>query len=71
MLDTYPDIRCDLSNYSFVLDALLNRYSLELVERIVQKTADIDRPYSLFIPAGRKNRMDGKPMPILMSAARR
>ncbi|MEI7343620.1 ankyrin repeat domain-containing protein [Pectobacterium brasiliense] len=54
LLDTYPDIRCDLSNYSFVLDTLLNRYSLELVERIIQKTADIDRPYSLFISSGRK-----------------
>ncbi|RJL19175.1 ankyrin repeat domain-containing protein [Pectobacterium polaris] len=56
LLDTYPDIRCDLSHYSFVLDAMLNLYSPALVERIIQKTADIDRPYSLFIPPGNKTK---------------
>ncbi|WP_237028189.1 ankyrin repeat domain-containing protein [Pectobacterium wasabiae] len=56
LLDTCPDIRCDVNNYSFVLDALLNLYSPALVERIMQKTADIDRPYSLFIPAGNKKK---------------
>ncbi|ACX89171.1 Ankyrin [Pectobacterium parmentieri WPP163] len=56
LLDTCPDIRCDVNSYSFVLDALLNLYSPALVERIMQKTADIDRPYSLFIPAGNKKK---------------
>ncbi|MFJ5430924.1 ankyrin repeat domain-containing protein [Pectobacterium actinidiae] len=47
LLDTFPDMRCDVPAYSVLLDALEKSYPPALIARIAQRTTDLDRRYSL------------------------
>ncbi|WP_437215911.1 ankyrin repeat domain-containing protein [Pectobacterium sp. LFLA-215] len=47
LLDTFPDMRCDVPAYSVLLDALDKSYPPSLIARIVQRTTDLDRRYPL------------------------
>ncbi|MEQ9746708.1 ankyrin repeat domain-containing protein [Pectobacterium actinidiae] len=47
LLDTFPDMRCDVPAHSVLLDALERSYPPALIARIAQRTTDLDRRYSL------------------------
>ncbi|WP_409161401.1 ankyrin repeat domain-containing protein [Pectobacterium sp. B2J-2] len=47
LLDTFPDMRCDVPAYSVLLDALEKSYPPALIACITQRTTDLDRRYPL------------------------
>ncbi|MEQ9863110.1 ankyrin repeat domain-containing protein [Pectobacterium aroidearum] len=47
LLDTFPDMRCDVPSHSVLLDALERSFPPALVRRIAERTADLDRRYPL------------------------
>ncbi|MEQ9880296.1 ankyrin repeat domain-containing protein [Pectobacterium aroidearum] len=47
LLDTFPDMRCDVSAHSILLDVLERSFPPALVRRIAERAADLDRRYPL------------------------
>lgn len=47
LLDTFPDMRCDLPAHSVLLDALETSFPPALIRRIAERSADLDRRYPL------------------------
>ncbi|MEI7369369.1 ankyrin repeat domain-containing protein [Pectobacterium sp. 1950-15] len=47
LLDTFPDMRCDVPSHSVLLDALERSFPPALVRRIAERTAELDRRYPL------------------------
>ncbi|ACX89170.1 Ankyrin [Pectobacterium parmentieri WPP163] len=47
LLETFPDMRCDVPSHGVLLDALEKSYPPALIRRIAERAADLDRRYPL------------------------